>query len=157
MGKVFNSILLGSAILLVMMFFNGNGLQFSNGDANIFNILLNPTNWKTSGFWTLLTGFSTGAGLLLIGVGAFIRQDWLTRAGMVTSLASITLLPYVTLFTFIVGQTNNLSSCVGSPVCSQLNSIGGMGQIIGAIFIGPLFLYSVWALISWIYSPEPTG
>ena len=155
MGKLFNSILMGVLMLLVLYFFNGSG-QNTN---SVFDMLLNPSNWENSNFY-LTFGLSTlvaGLGAIVIGLGAIIKQDWVSRAGIVISLNTIVLAPYIAVFTFLTGAANYSSSCINSPICSQLNSLGGIGQIISLVFVGPMFLYAFWACISWIFSPESTG
>lgn len=155
MGKLFNSIMLGVIILILLYFFNGSGI-----DANsVFSMLLNPSNWGQSPFYAVfgISGLVTGLGAIVIGLGAIIKQDWVSRAGIVLSLNTIVLAPYVALFTFFAAGPNYASTCINSPICSQLNSIGGIGQFVALLIVGPLFLYAFWACISWIFSPETTG
>lgn len=156
MGKLFNALVMGTIITVALWIFNGNGLN----PTNLMTLLLNPTGWEDSGFWVALTAFTTLTGGILIGLGVVIRQDWITRAGLITTISSITIAPYVAFFTFLAASSNYASTCsstMSQTVCSQLNSIGGIGQIIAIVFVGPMFLYSLWACISWIFSPESTG
>lgn len=159
MGKLFNSMVMGIGITVALWLFNGNGFEATS----VVFFLLNPSAYKTSEFWTSLTVFASVGSLVVIGIGALIKQDWLYRAGIVGSIASIVLSPYIALFTFLSGQTNYISACessvgtTGVTLCSQLNEIGGIGQIIALVVAGPLLLYALWACYSWIFSPESSG
>ena len=159
MGKLFNSIVMGIGITIALWLFNGNGLIATD----LMSLLLNPSGWEDSGFWTTLTAITLTSTVVSIGIGALLKQDWLVRVGLVGTIASIAILPYVSLFTFLAGQTNYASACTasigttGASVCTQLNEIGGIGQIIAIIFVGPLFAYALWSCFSWIFSPESLG
>jgi len=152
MGKVFNSMILGTLITLALLLLNGSGSETTS----IFLMLFNPGDYGTNGFYLLLAGFATITGGITIGIAVLTKQDWLARAGIVLSLNSILVAPLVDLFRFVVGQTNFIASnCDGiSPVCSQLNAIEGMGQIFGIVFVGPLFLYVFWACMEYIWKGD---
>ena len=153
MGKLFNSMIMGTIAIFTLLIFDSSGQT----PTSLFLLLLNPVDYKTSSFYLLfgISSLATISGGILIGTAALLRQDWLMRAGFVTSLSSIVIFPFVDLFRFIVAKTNYIASnCVGSPVCSQLNAINGMGQIFGLVFVGPLFLYAFWACIEYIWKGD---
>jgi len=152
MGKLFNSMILGVCITLGLLLLNGAGTT----PTSLFLLLLNPTSYETNSFYILFSGLATASGIIVIGLAAIIKQDWLARGGIVLTFSSIVLAPFVDLFTFIVAQTNyiNAGCNLASPVCSQLNAINGMGQIFGILFAGPLFLYALWACIEYIWKGD---
>ena len=123
MGKVFNSMILGVIVTLVLLLFNGGGQE----PTSLFLLLLNPTNWENSSFWNVFVSLLTlGAGVIVIGLAAIIKQDWVLRAGIVGTLSSIVIFPFVDLFRAIVSQTNYISTgCTNAPVCDYINAIGG--------------------------------
>jgi hypothetical protein len=153
MGKLFNSMIGGILSTLVLLLFNSTGIL----PTSLFLMMLNPVNYQNNAFYLIfgISGLATLSGGILIGIAAIVRQDWLLRAGIVSSLSSIVIFPYVDLFRFVVAQTNYISSgCTTSPVCTQLNAIGGMGQIFGLIFVGPIILYTFWACVNYIFVAE---
>ena len=150
MGKLFNAMILGVCSTLVLLIFNSSGIT----PTSLFLMLLNPASYENNAFYLIfgISGLATITGVISIGVAAIIKQDWLMRGGFVASLSSIVIFPFVDLFRFIVAQTNYIAAnCVNSPVCSQLNSIQGMGQIIALITVGTLILYALWASVEYIW------
>ena len=152
MGKLFNSMILGVGITFSLLILNGSGVS----PTSLFLMLFNPVGYEVNAFYLMFAGLATLTGGILIGVAAIVRQDWLARGGIVLSLSSIVLAPFIDLFSFIVAQTNFIAAgCdMTSPVCLQLNAIGGMGQIFGLVFAGPLFLYALWACTEFIWSGD---
>lgn len=151
MGKVFNSMILGVLITLSLTLFNGSGIA----PTSLILMLLNPVGWKNSTFWLSFSSLLTVTGFITIGLAAIIKQDWVVRAGIVTSLSSILIFPFVDLFRFFVTQSNYIDlGCVGAPICDHLSSIEGIGQFLGIIIAGPLILYSMWACIEWIFKGD---
>jgi hypothetical protein len=152
MGKVFNSMILGIVITVALALFNGSGIA----PTSLVIMLLNPTGWETSNFWLSFSALFTVSGAIVIGLAAIIKQDWVVRAGMISALSSIVIFPFVDLFTFMNSHLGYIAeaSCINSPVCSQLNSVGGVGQFIAIIVAGPLLLYALWASIEWIFSGD---
>jgi len=152
MGKLFNSMILGVGITFSLLILNGSGVS----PTSLFLMLFNPVGYEVNAFYLMFAGLATLTGGILIGVAAIVRQDWLARGGIVLSLSSIVLAPFIDLFTFIVAQTNFVESgCnIAAPFCNQLNPIQGVGQIFGLIFAGPLFLYALWSCIEYIWSGD---
>lgn len=151
MGKVFNSMIMGVIITAVLLLMNGSGFTATS----LFLLVLNPTSWQNSGFWLIFSSLFTVTGFIVIGLAAIIKQDWVLRAGAIISLSSVVVAPFVDFYQFIVSQTTYLSlNCVNSPVCSQLNQIGGIGQIVALLLAGPMIIYSAWACLEWIYTGD---
>ena len=153
MGKLYNSMIGGVIISAAMYIFHSVGFE----PTSLFLLLLNPTNFENSRFYGFLgiAGFATIAGFITIGIAAVIRQDWLLRGGIIASISSLVIFPYVDLFRIVVGHTTYISPvCVGSPVCEQLNTIGGIGQVIGLVIVGPMILYSMWACLNYVWTGE---
>jgi hypothetical protein len=153
MGKVFNSMIMGTLISIGLAFFNSTGIQ----STSLVSLLLNPTAWENNGFWNLFAiPISTlGVGAIVIGIAAIIKQDWVWRAGIIVSLSSIVISPFVDLFTFLNSQTAFITStCFNSPICETLSSTGGFGQLIGLIIAGPLFLYAMWSCVEYIFKGD---
>lgn len=154
MGKLFNSMLLGSVLMIAMYLFNGSG----QNSPTLVGLLLNPTGWKSSEFISLFAfaGISTLAGGIAIGLGAILKQDWITRAGWIGILMPIVIQPYVSFFTTINSFTGFIDpTCVGSATfCNSLSYSGQIGQVIGYLLVGPLFLYAVWACIEWVWKGD---
>ena len=151
MGKVFNSMIMGVIISMGLFFINGTGTN----PTSLFSLLLNPTNFTNSNFWLIFAGITTLGSVIVIGLAALIKQDWVIRAGMMATLSSIVVAPYLQLFTFFSAQTGYIATyCANSPVCSQTQLLGGIGQWIALIFAGPLFLYSLWAMIEFVWKGD---
>jgi predicted membrane metal-binding protein len=151
MGKVFNSMVFGIIISVSLLLLNSTGTRMTN----LFSLLLNPTDWTNNGFWLMFAAVAGISGVILIGLAAIIRQDWVWRAGIMVSLSSIVISPYVDLFTFVNSQLTFISSnCVNSPVCTQLNSLGGIGQFIGLGIAGIPLLYALWACVEFVWKGD---
>lgn len=153
MGRVFTSMILGTVVMAAMLMFNGLGANTTS----LFDLMLNPTDWGNNGFWGIFASlFATaGAGIIVIGLAAIIKQDWVFRLGIITSLSSVIIAPYVYFFTFINSQMSYLGqNCLVSPACSSLNQVGGIGQWIGLLIISPLFLYAMWSCIEYVFKGD---
>ena len=152
MGKVFNSMVMGIIITVALALFQGSGIA----STSLVLMLLNPSGWADSSFWAIFSALTlTGAGVIVIGLAAIIRQDWVVRAGMVLTLSSIVVAPFVDLFTFMTSHLGYIATtCVNAPICTSLNSIGGIGQFMAILIAGPLLLYSLWACIEWIFKGD---
>ena len=151
MGKVFNSMIMGVIITAALYFINGNGAD----PTSLFSMLLNPTNFTNNAFWLIFAGITALGSIIVIGLAAIIKQDWVARAGMMAALSTIVLAPYLQLFTFFAAQTGYISIyCASSPVCSQTQLLGGIGQWVALVFAGPLFLYAMWAIIEFIWKGD---
>lgn len=151
MGKVFNSMIMGVIISAALYYLNGTGADVTS----LFSVLLNPSNYVDSKFWLLFAGITTLGSAIVIGLAAIIKQDWVFRAGIIASLSSIVLAPYLQLFTFFSSQTGYIAQvCSSYPICAQTNALGGIGQWIALIFAGPLFLYAWWACIEFIWKGD---
>lgn len=152
MGKVFNMMMLGVVVTTVLLIFNGGGQT----PTSLFLLLLNPSGWEYSAFYLLMFSVATASGAVIIGLAAIIRQDWLLRAGIVVSLNSIVIGPFIDLFQFVHAQTNFIGTgytCVTSPLCDYI-STGGIGQIFALIFVSPLILYVLWSCIEYIWKGD---
>jgi len=152
MGKTFNAMILGVIISIALAFFNGAGLN----PTSLVLILLDPSSWQNASFWQMFAALGAiGGGILIIGLGAVIKQDWVWRAGIITSLSSIILSPYVDFFQFINSQTSYISSnCFDAPICSVLNNVGGIGQWIGILIVGPIFLWALWSCVEYVFKGD---
>jgi len=154
MGKLFNTMILGVVITVVLLLFNGGG----QNPTSLFLLLLNPTNYQNNAFYLIfgISGLATLTGGILIGIATIIRQDWLMRAGFVASLNTIVIAPFIDLFKIIHSQTNFIGegyTCVTSPLCSYITT-GGVGQLIAAIIAGPLIIYALWSSIEYIWKGD---
>jgi len=157
MGKLFNSMIMGVVITLILFVVNGGG----QNPTSLFLLLLNPSNYENGAFYLIFgfSGLATITGGILIGVAAIIKQDWLLRAGIIASLNTIAIAPFVDLFKFIHSQTNYIGvgyACEVSPLCSYIQT-GGMGQIIAMVIAGPLIIYSLWSCINYVWGGESNG
>lgn len=153
MGKLFNTMVLGTMTTLALLLLDSTGTT----PTSLFLMMLNPVNYENNAFYLIfgIGGLATITGGIIIGVAAIIRQDWLMRAGFITSLSSLTIFPFIDLFRFIVAKTNYISlNCSISPVCLQLNSIQGIGQILGLIFVGPIILYAFWSNLEYVWKGD---
>jgi hypothetical protein len=159
MGKVFNTLLLSGLVSITLLLLDGTGYL-----GIIAQLFVSPqTNWGAF-FLNALTSALGGATVLggaAIIIGTLvIKQDWLVRAGMFTVVVSWVEAPFISLWQFIASKTFPLESCVNSYTCAVLFD-GSMqttlGMILSSILVGPLILYSTWAIFSWIWSPESTG
>ena len=151
MGKVFNTMILGVLITVGLCLFNGSGLD----STSLVIMLLNPSGWETSGFWLIFSSLFTITGAIVIGLAAIIKQDWVVRAGMISALSSIVVAPFVDLFRFINNQLSYVAAnCVNSPVCSNLDAVGGIGQFVSILIAGPLLLYALWSCVQLIFSGD---
>lgn len=151
MGKVFNSMILGIIITVALALFNGSGIS----PTSLVLLLLNPQGWQDSAFWLSLSAVLTASGFIVIGIAAIIKQDWLVRAGIVTSLSSIVLAPFVDLYRFFVSQSNYIAlGCANAPICNYVTELGGVGQFLGLIIAGPLFIYALWACVEWVFTGD---
>jgi hypothetical protein len=151
MGKMFNTMILGTFIIVVLGLFNGLG----NTPSSLVLLLMNPSAWEGNAFWLIFSSAVTIGGGITLGLAAVLRQDWIARAGAVGLLSSIVVAPFVDLFTFVVAQTNYISlGCVNSPICTRVDAIGGLGQFIGILLIAPLLLYALWACVEWIWKGD---
>jgi len=153
MGKLFNTIVLSGFIQLALALFDTQGLNFTP----VLNLFLNPTAASGSAFWlSFITSGAGLAGLAGLVIGALIiRQDWLVRAGMFTTLFSWVVFPFIGLWNFIAGKLANItgSTCIGAN-CSQFASVSNMGGIIAAILVGPLILYAVYSCLEYIWQGD---
>jgi hypothetical protein len=159
MGKVFNTLLLSGLVSITLLLLDGTGYL-----GIIAQLFVSPqTNWGAF-FLNALTSALGGATVLggaAIIIGTLvIKQDGLVRAGMFTVVVSWVEAPFISLWQFIASKTFPLESCVNSYTCAVLFD-GSMqttlGMILSSILVGPLILYSTWAIFSWIWSPESTG
>ena len=157
MGKLFNSMIFGAVSTMALLLLDSSGAT----PTSLILLLLNPVAYSTNGFYQIffgVAGLTALTGFVVIGVGAVIKQDWLIRAGFIGSLSSIVIFPFIDLFRFVVAKTNYIAlNCTTSPVCSSLNSIQGVGQIIGFIFVAPFFLYALWACVNYVWTGESNG
>lgn len=155
MGKVFNSMVLGIITTLGLAIFNASGFV----PTSLFLLLLNPSSWSSSNFWSIFSVVLTASGFIIIGIAAIIRQDWLVRAGMITALSSVVVAPFIDLYSFLVSVSNYISAGCSSgsvaPICSYVlssgNNLAGVGQFIAIIFAGPLIIYSIWGCIEYVW------
>jgi hypothetical protein len=95
-------------------------------------------------------------GFISLSLAAIIKQEWVVRGGIVLSLNTILIGPYIDLFRVIVSQTKYIGvkfECVSSPLCTYI-STGGLGQIIAFIFVGPMILYCIWYLLEWVWKGD---
>jgi hypothetical protein len=152
MGKMFNSMILGVIVTVALALFNGSGIS----PTSLVIMLLNPSGWETSNFWLAFSSVFTITGVIVIGLAAIIKQDWVLRAGIVSALSSIVIAPFVDLFNFMNSHLGYIAaaSCRNAPICSQLNSVGGIGQFIAIIVAGPLLLYALWASLEWVFKGD---
>jgi hypothetical protein len=152
MGKMFNSMILGVIVTVALALFNGSGIS----PTSLVIMLLNPSGWETSNFWLAFSSVFTVTGVIVIGLAAIIKQDWVLRAGIVSALSSIVIAPFVDLFNFMNSHLGYIAaaSCRNAPICSQLNSVGGIGQFIAIIVAGPLLLYALWASLEWVFKGD---
>jgi len=156
MGKVFNSMVLGVFITIALALFNSSGIA----PTSLVLLLLNPAGWENSGFWQVFSAVLTigGVGVIVIGLAAIIKQDWVLRAGMIASVSSIVVFPFVDLFRFFVAQTNYIGiGCKPEaivPICDYLNGINGVGQFLGLIIAGPMIIYALWACLEWVFKGD---
>ncbi len=151
MGKMFNTMVIGMIITIALALFNGSGIA----PTSLVLMLLNPNGWETSSFWSIFSVLTTLSGVIVIGIAAIIKQDWIFRAGVLTSLSSIVVAPFVDWFNYINSQLGYLGgNCVNAQICSQLNSIGGVGQFIAIIVAGIPLLWCLWNCISWVFSAD---
>jgi hypothetical protein len=154
MGKVITSIIIGIFISLALALFNGSGAQ----PTSLLLVVLGPQGWDNSQFMTLLFGnvFAVAIGAIAIGAGAIIKQDWVVRAGGIAALSGVIMAPFLDLYQFFVAHGGYLSEvgCVGAPICSHLDAIGGIGQFIALIFVGPIFIYSLWNCLEWVWKGD---
>lgn len=144
--------LMGVIITIALALLNGAGIQ----PTSLVLLLLNPTGWENSSFWLVFSSLLTVTGFIVIGLAAIIKQDWVLRAGIVATLSSIVIAPFVDLFRFLNSHMGYIAnaSCINAPVCSQLNSIGGIGQFVSIAIAGPLLLYAMWASIEWVFKGD---
>lgn len=152
MGKMFNSMILGVIVTIALALFNGSGIS----PTSLVIMLLNPSGWETSSFWLAFSSVFTVTGVIVIGLAAIIKQDWVLRAGIVATLSSIVIAPFVDLFNFMNSHLGYIAeaTCRNAPICSQLNSVGGIGQFISIIVAGPLLLYALWASLEWVFKGD---
>jgi hypothetical protein len=154
MGKLFNTMIMGVMITVVLLVFNGGG----QNPTSLFLMMMNPSNYENSSFYLIfgLSGLATLTGGILIGVAAIIRQDWLLRAGIISLLNTIVIAPFVDLFKVIHSQTNFIGvghTCMTSPLCSYIET-GGVGQLIALVIVGPMIIYALWASIEYIWKGD---
>ena len=156
MGKVFNLLLLSSFVMLGLFLFDASFLNATP----IFSLMINPNFSAGIDFWTGFAGAILGAaGLVGLFIGAVIlKQDWLIRAGMATTLFSWIVLPFVDLWLFVATKTSNLalSDCVGTSclTLSPMLGVSGMGAIVAFVFVGPILIYSVWAIFEYVWGGD---
>lgn len=157
MGKMFNTLVLSGIASIVLLLFDGNGAIGVIGQM----FLAPQTNWGAF-FMDALTsglGLATGVGVSAIIIGSVvIKQDWLLRLGMFTVLVSWIQAPLVSLWQFMGSKIMPLEQCTNSFTCGQLVSgatTGGM--LIAGLIMGPIILYGLWAVFSWVWAPESSG
>ena len=152
MGKMFNSMVLGMFVTLTLALFNGSGIQ----PTSLVLMLLSPAGWETSAFWSMFMVLGTvGVGIISIGIGALLKQDWIVRAGWLAALSTIVINPFIDLARFFVTQTNYISTgCVNSPICSHVSEFGGIGQFLAIVIAGPIILYVLWACVEWVFKGD---
>ena len=157
MGKMFNSLLLSGIASIALLLFDGAG-QLSI----IGQLFLAPqTGWGTfltSALTTALGGLSILGGAAIIVGAVVIKQDWLVRAGLFTTLVSWVEAPLIGLWQFMGAKIFPLETCTNSYTCSQfINGASSLGMIISGLIIGPIILYALWACWSYIWAPESSG
>ncbi len=157
MGKMFNTLVLSGLASIVLLLFDGSGAIGVIGQM----FLAPQTDWGAF-FIDALTsglGLATGVGITAIIIGSVvIKQDWLLRLGMFTIIVSWIEAPLISLWQFIGSKIIPLEQCTNSYTCYQLvsgASTGGM--LIAGLIMGPIILYGLWAVFSWVWNPESSG
>lgn len=157
MGKLFNTLVLSGMASIVLLLFDGNGAinvigkLFLAPQTDIGGMLIDAL---TSGL-----GLATGVGVSAIIIGSVvIKQDWLLRLGMFTILVSWIEAPLINLWQFMGSKIMPLEECTNSFTCYQLVNQGMTtgGMLIAGLIMGPIILYGIWAVFSWVWSPERT-
>lgn len=157
MGKLFNALVLSGMASIVLLLFDGNGAIGIIGQM----FLAPQTEWGAFIIDAMKSGLGvlTGLGAAAITIGLiYSKQDWLLRLGMFTVISSWISAPLIGLWQFMGSKIMPLAECTNSYTCYQLVSgatTGGM--IISGLMIGPILLYGLWAVFSWVWSPESTG
>jgi len=157
MGKMFNILVFSGIASIVLLLFDGNGAISVIGQL----FLAPQTDWGTFILDALTSGLglATGVGVSAIVLGSvFIKQDWLLRLGMFTIVVSWITAPLIALWQFMGSKIIPLGTCTNSLTCYQLvNGASTGGMIITGLLMGPIILYGVWAVFSWVWAPESSG
>lgn len=156
MGKVFNTLLLSGIVSIVLFLMDGIGYL-----GVIAKLFMSPqTDWGQfflDALTTALGGATVlGGAAIIIGI-LVVKQDWLIRAGMFTVVVSWVEAPFISLWSFIASKLYPVSICSGAYCDAFVGTYSTVGMLIASIFVGPLILYSLWSIFSWIWNPESTG
>ncbi len=154
MAKVFNLLMVGALISFTLYLFNGSGENLTS----LVAFMLNPVGWQTGEFWGVfsgLTGMALAGGLTIaIGSAALLKQDWIVRLGYITALSTMIMGPYVALFNFFHSQLSYTAICSNAPICTNIDGLMGIGNLLGFIIVGPMLLFALWNCIEYVYKGD---